>query len=160
MLRMAYVNIHWLITATKNNENDSKKLITVTNPEWDVTQLFKQIQLSIYSAQIIKRDYLFDFVSPSSLQSPMFKTSTFQEADLYEIAVRAFLSYLTENEKQISTNVKWTQEMVNTIILVEDNIVKVATADTGLFKEIKDKLKNEKNCVVKEEDRLTLLYAK
>jgi len=157
---MAYVNIHWLITATKNNENDSKKLITVTNPEWDITQLFKQIQLSIYSAQIIKRDYLFDFVSPVSLQTPIFKTSTFQEADLYEISVRAFLSYLTENEKQISTDVNWSQQMVNTVILVEDNIVKVATADAELFKAIKDKLKNEKNCVIKEGNRLSLLFAK
>jgi hypothetical protein len=159
MLRIAYTNLQWLVTKMKDGEIDSKKLLVVVHPEWDISQLFKQIQLAIFSAQVIKRDYLFDCVTPVSLQSTFNKTSTFQEADLYEISARAFFSYLVENEQQIKTDNQWAQKMVNTVILINDNVVNIATADSELFKEIKDKLKNEKNCVVKEGDRLSLLFA-
>ena len=157
MLRMTYTNLQKLVSVTKKEEEESKLLLTVTNPEWDIAQLFKQIQLSILSAQLIKRDYMIDFCAPESLKDNFGKSSTFQEADLFEIASKTFFDYLLENEKQITTEITWAQKMINTVILVNDNIVSISTADFQLIKKIKDNVKINKNCIVKEEGRLMLL---
>jgi hypothetical protein len=158
MLRFSY-HPRNIEKETKEGEDKKYGLLRSTNHITDLEQTTHQAELARLNAETAKRNFLMEFQLPPSLRDSTVKVKRFNEIQNFLIVMETFIDYVDKRRTSFASDKQDTLNIINTVIVADNNDVKLSTGDYGFIQKIKRELnERSRNANLVEEPRTSLLF--